>query len=98
MRLKTSCDATRPRRYKRAGFEASRQLSSVLRGMLAGTTTLVKTNRQIMYSNFMNSSLLARGDLHLGGSALVAEELGVHALCGDVSLALGLLDAVSVLL
>jgi len=51
-----------------------------------------------MYSNFLKSSLLAGGDLHLGSSALVAEKLGVHALCRAVSLTLGLLDAVSVLL
>ena len=49
------------------------------------------------YSNFGPRSLLAWGNLHLGCSALVAEELGVHTLGWDVSLALGLLDTVSVL-
>ena len=42
--------------------------------------------------------LLLATETVLVGSTLVAEELGVHALGVDVSLALGLLDAVSVLL
>ena len=67
-------------------------------GTGAKRTHYGEDRRQIMYSNYTKSSLLAGGDLHLGGSALVAEELGVHALGVDVSLTLGLLDAVSVLL
>ena len=59
---------------------------------------MVKTKRQILYSNLTKCSLLAGGDLHLGSSALVAEELRVHAFGAAVSLTLGLLDAVSVLL
>jgi len=44
----------------------------------------------------LSDSLLLGGDLHLGGSALVAEELGVHTLERSVSLTLGLSDAVAV--
>ena len=53
-----------------------------------------------MYSNIneVSSLLLTGSESSLDSSALVAEELGVHTLGGDVSLALGLLDAVSVLL
>ena len=61
--------------------------------------TGIKTRYQFSFhSDVRWRSLLAWRDLHLGCSALVAEELGVHTFCWNVSLSCRLLDAVSVLL
>ena len=63
------------------------------------TKPRVETRYQFsVHSEKKTRSLLAGGDLHLGGSALVTEELRVHTSGGNVSLSGRLLDAVSVLL
>ena len=87
------------RRSDRAGFEASRQLSIYFARHVDKHDNFGEDQSPNHVLKLCEApSLFVSSDLHLGGSALVAEELGVHALGVDVSLALGLLDAVSVLL
>ena len=86
----------------RTSFWQAHQLLVTLGKPLQARSPAPSSSYQFsVYKDFTttcSSLLVFLGQLHLGGSTLVAEELWVHTKGGSVSLALWLLDTVSVLL